>query len=123
MDWNNESRYAEYSTFSVSGESDGYRLHISGYSGTAGDCITGWPSNNRQRFSTVDRDLDAWTNNHCSQHHGQAGWWFWSCGHAILNGRYLGNCGNSCTNGQGVLWAKWRGWNYSLKSVSMKIRP
>ncbi|XP_035689136.1 angiopoietin-related protein 1-like [Branchiostoma floridae] len=69
VDWNNESRYAEYSTFRVSGESDGYRLHISGYSGTAGDSMT---YNNGHRFSTVDRDNDDWSG-HCSQRWGQAG--------------------------------------------------
>eukprot|EP00058_Branchiostoma_floridae_P003920 XP_002589408.1 hypothetical protein BRAFLDRAFT_77852 [Branchiostoma floridae] len=126
VDWNNESVYAEYSTFRVSGESDGYRLHISGYSGTAGDSITFY--DNGYMFSTVDRDNDGWAG-HCSQQHGQGGWWFGSgCGHSFLNGRYLGNCGNSCpalqgANAQGLMWVLWRGGRYSLKYVSMKIRP
>ncbi|XP_035663855.1 techylectin-5A-like [Branchiostoma floridae] len=104
---------------SVSDESDGYRLHISGYSGSAGDAMA---DSNGQRFSTVDRDNDGWYR-HCSQRYGQAGWWFWFCGHSLLNGRYLGNCGNSCAHVQGVMWNHWRGWHYSLKSVSMKIKP
>eukprot|EP00058_Branchiostoma_floridae_P001332 XP_002586820.1 hypothetical protein BRAFLDRAFT_62198 [Branchiostoma floridae] len=119
VDWNNESRYAEYSTFRVSGESDGYLLQISGYSGTAGDAMA---YSNGQRFSTVDRDNDDWSG-HCSQLYGQGGWWFENCGASYLNGRYLGNCGSSCSGGQGVLWYRWKGWSYSLKSVSMKIRP
>eukprot|EP00058_Branchiostoma_floridae_P003923 XP_002589411.1 hypothetical protein BRAFLDRAFT_77854 [Branchiostoma floridae] len=123
LDWNNESAFAEYSTFRVSGESDGYRLYFSGYSGTAGDSMTLGHSLNRQRFSTVDRDNDAWSSTHCSQQLGQGGWWFAACGNSVLNGRYLGNCGYSCPYRQGVLWAHWRGWRYSLKSVSMKIRP
>ncbi|XP_078573045.1 fibrinogen-like protein 1 [Branchiostoma floridae x Branchiostoma japonicum] len=123
VDWNNESRYAEYSTFRVSGESDGYRLHISGYSGTAGDSMTGDYSNNGRRFSTVDRDNDGSSSTHCSQRWGQGGWWFWSCGVSLLNGHYLGNCGSSCAHGQGVVWYYRRGNGYSLKSVSMKIRP
>eukprot|EP00058_Branchiostoma_floridae_P003918 XP_002589406.1 hypothetical protein BRAFLDRAFT_77850 [Branchiostoma floridae] len=125
-DWNNESAYAEYSTFRVSGESDGYRLHISGYSGTAGDSLIDYlHSSNGERFSTVDTDNDIssyWGR--CSQRFGQGGWWFGSdCGYSWLNGRYLGNCGSSCSSMQGVVWYFWRGWSYSLKSVSMKIRP
>ncbi|XP_035663840.1 neurotrypsin-like [Branchiostoma floridae] len=104
----------------VSGESDGYRLHISGYSGTAGDSMA---HNNGQRFSTVDRDNDALSSVHCSQRHGQGGWWFGHCSNSFLNGRYLGNCGSSCPSWQGVEWYHWRGPYYSLKSVSMKIRP
>eukprot|EP00058_Branchiostoma_floridae_P003917 XP_002589405.1 hypothetical protein BRAFLDRAFT_77847 [Branchiostoma floridae] len=111
----------EYSTFRVSGESDGYRLHISGYSGTAGDAMADRHYNNGQRFSTVDRDNDDWYS-HCSQQFGQGGWWYRDCGASFLNGRYLGNCGNSCADRQGVVWYHWRG-SYSLKSVSMKIRP
>ncbi|XP_035664259.1 angiopoietin-related protein 2-like isoform X2 [Branchiostoma floridae] len=122
MDWGGNSSYTEYSFFRVSNESDQYRLHISGYSGTAGDSM-GY--NNGQRFSTRDRDNDASSSQHCSQKYGQAGWWFGDdeCSWSYLNGRYLGNCGNSCTYQQGVLWVDWRGWSYSLKSVSMKIRP
>ncbi|XP_078614854.1 microfibril-associated glycoprotein 4-like isoform X1 [Branchiostoma floridae x Branchiostoma japonicum] len=121
QDWEGNQTFAEYSTFRVSGESDGYRLHISGYSGTAGDSMTGRPSNNGQRFSTVDRDNDA-SSGSCSQRYGQGGWWFNKCGYSYLNGRYLGNCENSCPAVQGVLWHHWRGGSYSLKSVSMKIR-
>ncbi|XP_078583008.1 uncharacterized protein LOC144865859 [Branchiostoma floridae x Branchiostoma japonicum] len=124
LDWNNEARYAEYSTFRVSGESDGYRLHISargsGYSGTAGD---GMAHHNGRKFSTVDRDNDISSSGSCSQRYGQGGWWFRSCSAYYLNGRYLGNCGDSCPQLQGVVWSHWRGGRYSLKSVSMKIRP
>ncbi|XP_035670251.1 deleted in malignant brain tumors 1 protein-like [Branchiostoma floridae] len=87
----------------VSGEADGYRLHLSGYSGNAGDSMTGWDSNNGQRFSTVDRDNDAYNRGHCGhrgQLWGQGGWWFESCSYSYLNGRYLGNCGSSCPSVQ-----------------------
>ncbi|XP_019647205.1 PREDICTED: fibrinogen-like protein 1 [Branchiostoma belcheri] len=123
MDWDRETRYAEYNTFRVAGESDRYRLTISGYSGDAGDSMTNYYPNNGQMFSTVDRDNDAWEHGQCSQLNGQAGWWFENCSHSFLNGRYLGNCGNSCEAFEGVAWKTWKGKNYSLKSVSMKIRP
>ncbi|CAH1239335.1 ANGPT2 [Branchiostoma lanceolatum] len=125
-DWEGNQKFAEYSTFRVSGESDQYRLDIGGYSGSAGDCMThGLNSNNGQKFSTVDRDNDNVRGVHCSQEYGgQGGWWFGSCGYSVLNGRYLGNCQGSCSDSQGVMWFDWRGFRYSLmKSVSMKIRP
>ncbi|CAH1250122.1 ANGPTL1 [Branchiostoma lanceolatum] len=118
--WNGEKHFTEYSTFRVSGESDGYRLHLSGFPSGADSM----DYSNGQRFSTVDRDNDDQSRGYpCAKLFGQGGWWFGSCGHAYLNGRYLGNCGNSCPYGQGVMWARWRGQYYSLKSVSIKIRP
>ncbi|XP_066264951.1 uncharacterized protein [Branchiostoma lanceolatum] len=120
MDWDGDSRFAEYSSFRVSGESYQYRLYVTGYTGTAGDATA---HNNGRRFSTMDRDNDAWSSGHCSQQRGQAGWWFGYCSNSLLNGRYLGNCGNSCPSVQGVVWTQWRGNRYSLKSVSMKIKP
>ncbi|XP_078617590.1 uncharacterized protein LOC144885544 [Branchiostoma floridae x Branchiostoma japonicum] len=115
MDWEEQTAYAEYSFFRVSGESDQYRLYIFGYSGTAGDSMH---YNDGQRFSTVDRDNDR-SITHCSQALGQGGWWFWDCSYSSLNGRYLCNCARG---GQGVVWHHSRGWQY-YKSVSMKIRP
>ncbi|XP_078663340.1 angiopoietin-2-like [Branchiostoma floridae x Branchiostoma belcheri] len=120
LDWEGETAYATYDIFRVSGESDQYRLRISGYSGTAGDAMA---HNDGQMFSTVDRDNDTWSSLHCSQRYGQGGWWFGGCSASFLNGRYLRNCGNSCPAWQGVVWWRWRGRHYSLKSVSMKIRP
>ncbi|XP_066289704.1 fibrinogen-like protein 1 [Branchiostoma lanceolatum] len=125
MGWDNQTRFAEYSTFRVSDELDQYKLYISGYAGNAGDSLFYLQvgSNIGHRFSTVDRDNDYTDYNHCSQLHGQAGWWYRGCTAAVLNGHYLGNCGTSCPRYQGVVWNHWRGPNYSLKSVSMKIRP
>ncbi|XP_019644834.1 PREDICTED: angiopoietin-related protein 7-like [Branchiostoma belcheri] len=119
MDWGGETAYAAYDTFRLAGESDQYRLTVSGYSGDAGDDMN---YNNRMMFSTVDRDND-YASWNCAQSRGQAGWWFHKCSLAHPNGRYLGNCGNSCPSAQGVTWGNWRGQQYSLKSVSMKIRP
>ncbi|XP_078702580.1 fibrinogen-like protein 1 [Branchiostoma floridae x Branchiostoma belcheri] len=119
-DWEGETRHATYSTFWLSGKWDHYRLRISGYSGNAGDSMA---RNNGKRFSTVDRDNDADLGGSCSQVRAQAGWWFGECGYSFLNGRYLGNCGRVCPSVQGLMWYTWRGWSYSLKFVSMKIRP
>ena len=35
-DWNNETRYATYNAFDITGPESNYKLKIAGYSGTAG---------------------------------------------------------------------------------------
>ncbi|KAI8489060.1 hypothetical protein Bbelb_332840 [Branchiostoma belcheri] len=119
-DWDGWILYAEYTSFWLSGESDQYRIHMSGYWGTDRDAMK---LNNEQMFSTVDRDNDEDREYDCSRERGQGGWWFASCGYTYLNGRYLGNCGDSCPWLQGIIWGSWKGYFYSLKSGSMKIRP
>ncbi|XP_019646432.1 PREDICTED: fibroleukin-like [Branchiostoma belcheri] len=119
-DWDGWILYAEYTSFWLSGESDQYRIHMSGYWGTDRNAMK---LNNEQMFSTVDRDNDEDREYDCSQERGQGGWWFASCGYTYLNGRYLGNCGDSCPWLQGIIWGSWKGYFYSLKSGSMKIRP
>ncbi|KAI8510370.1 hypothetical protein Bbelb_112860 [Branchiostoma belcheri] len=114
--WGGEKRFAEYNTFRVGNAEHNYRLEVSGYQGNAGDSMT---INNGMSFSTIDKDNDVLRGS-CSQHRGKGGWWFRACGSALLNGRYLGNCGSSCLHSQGVLWGL---MTQSLKSVSMKIRP
>ena len=37
-DWNDVTKFATYTTFRISNESDNYRLTIGGYSGDAGKC-------------------------------------------------------------------------------------
>ncbi|XP_019614334.1 PREDICTED: fibrinogen-like protein 1 [Branchiostoma belcheri] len=122
MDWDRNKRYAAYNTFRVAGESDQYRLTISGYSGTAGDSMTHHYSNNGMKFSTVDRDNDIDSSRNCSWLR-KGGWWFRYCGWSNLNGRYMQNCMWGCPYWEGVVWHTFKGDHYSLKSVSMKIRP
>ena len=54
----------------------GYRLHIDGFSGNAGDSmmITGSHNHNGMKFSTRDRDNDGVSAN-CAQLY-KGGWWF-----------------------------------------------
>ncbi|KAI8499064.1 Fibrinogen- domains (FReDs) [Branchiostoma belcheri] len=118
MDWENQTRYADYNTFRVSGESDQYRLTVSGYSGTTGDSMS---VNNGMKFSTVDIDNDKWGYGECSQVNGQGGWWFNNCSHSFLNGRYLGNCRKSCEAWEGVVWKTWKGKHYSLIDLSQQV--
>nr|KAG5693354.1 hypothetical protein BaRGS_017647 [Batillaria attramentaria] len=83
-DFDGNTTYAEYRNFSISGPDDFYRLHISGYSGTAGDSLA---YHNNRAFTTYDRDRDSYSDGSCAvQHHGA--WWYKKCYHSNLNGRY-----------------------------------
>ena len=55
----------------VEAEDQGYRLHIGGYSGTAGDSMA---NHNGMKFSTQDRDNDKYSKN-CAQSY-KGAWWF-----------------------------------------------
>lgn len=51
----------------------------------------------------------------------QGGWWWKSCGRG-LNGLYLHDP-QDLTARQGIVWFRWRGWDYTLKKATMMIRP
>ena len=55
-------------TSRVEGEDKGYKLYISGYTGTAGDSMAGGKrTNNGMKFSTRDRDNDKHKKVHCAE--------------------------------------------------------
>ncbi|TMW44101.1 hypothetical protein DOY81_010819 [Sarcophaga bullata] len=74
---------ADYTQFYISSRSDGYRLHISGYSGNASDALD---YQQDMQFSAIDVDRDI-SQTHCAANY-EGGWWFSHCQHANLNGRY-----------------------------------
>jgi len=55
MDWQKVNREANYEYFMVEDELQGYRLHVDGYSGDAGD---GMAKHHQHKFSTIDVDND-----------------------------------------------------------------
>ena len=118
-DWSNVTKYAEYGTFRIAGESHEYSLSIWGYSGTAGDDMD---YNDGMEFTTYDRDNDKLSSGNCadSQHY-ESGWWFNSCLYANLNAHYYTS---SVPGGswKGIIWNKWHGHQYSLKGTKMMIR-
>ena len=115
-DWNGVRVYAKYGKFNIGDEQALYRLEVGSYSGTAGDSITGSHNHNNMAFSTKDRDNDRYGGN-CAV--GTGAWWFNSCQHSNLNGKYQGNQYNG---GQGVRWYNFTR-NFSLKFAEMKLRP
>jgi hypothetical protein len=88
---------------------------VSGYSGTAGDCLA---YHNGMMFSTYDRDHDKWWDNCAKHRHGA--WWYNECQFSNLNGRYYNNPGKDVLSGN--IWYYWKNNFYNLKKVEMKFR-
>ena len=74
---------------------------------------------NNQPFTTKDRDNDGSTTINCAVYFTGA-WWYNSCYHSNLNGKYFKG---GQINDTGVVWRNWKEEFYSLKTVQMKIRP
>uniref|UniRef100_A0A8B9KPQ2 Fibrinogen C-terminal domain-containing protein n=1 Tax=Astyanax mexicanus TaxID=7994 RepID=A0A8B9KPQ2_ASTMX len=110
-DWNGKHKHALYQNFRIEDEENQYRLHISGFSGTVEDSFSWY--HDKQSFSTPD------TGNICAEiSHG--GWWYHQCFFTNLNGIYYKNL----LGPDGIVWYTWKDSDYySLKKVSMMIRP
>ena len=114
-DFDGNTRYAQYTTFSVGDNTTEYTLTVGEYSGTAGDSLA-W--HNGMKLTTRDNDNDI-TSGNCAQYwHG--GWWFSGCFYSHLNGPYHHNPVISSQNG--IIWRHWKGTFYSLKFSEMKTR-
>lgn len=123
-DFEGESAYALYDNFYLDNEARGYRLHVSGYSGTAGDSMTNedQPDNftaDGMMFTTHDLDHDTSHEINCAKYWKIGGWWFNRCSWANLNGPYK-EPGEG--DGIGINWHMWRNKEY-LRSASIMIRP
>lgn len=119
-DFDGNKRYAQYSHFKIYSEGEYYKLEIDGYEGNAGDSLNDpWYGSNNSPFSTYNRDNDRSSLNCASMLKG--GWWWKSCGRG-LNGLYLHDP-QDLTARQGIVWFRWRGWDYTLKRASMMIKP
>ncbi|XP_063079966.1 fibroleukin [Engraulis encrasicolus] len=119
-DWNGKHKHAYYDTFKTEDEDHQYRLHVTGFSGTIEDSFAWY--HNKQSFATPD------TGNICAEiSHG--GWWYNQCFFANLNGVYYKGGRYSAKSKNllgpdGIVWYTWKDTDYySLKKVSMMIRP
>ncbi|XP_066896467.1 ficolin-1 isoform X6 [Kogia breviceps] len=116
VDFEGNHRFAKYQSFRMAGEAEKYKLVLGDFvEGSAGDSLS--PQND-QFFSTKDQDNDQSSSNCAVQY--QGAWWYKSCHSSNLNGRYLGGPHTSYANG--VTWRSWRGYNYSYKASTMKVR-
>ena len=122
-DFENNTAYAQYSTFSIGDCLTKYKLNVGGYSGTAGDGLISDsnPAHNHSgmKFSTKDNDNDKWSGSCLTYYKGA--WWFNSCLQSNLNAPYHPN-GGPVSAFTGVVWYDWKGSSYSLKFTEMKVR-
>ncbi|XP_042337484.1 microfibril-associated glycoprotein 4-like [Plectropomus leopardus] len=117
-DFDGNKMSARYSSFSIDSESEGYRLHVSGFIyGGAGDALS---YHNGQKFSTFDKDQDQNFKN-CAKIYLGA-FWYNACHRTNPNGLYGWGLRNT-PHAAGISWFPWKGYDYSLKTISMKIRP
>ncbi|KAF1377093.1 hypothetical protein PFLUV_G00218350 [Perca fluviatilis] len=117
-DFGGNKVFARYSSFSIEPESYGYTLHVSGFTdGGAGDSLS---VHNGMKFSTFDRDQDS-SGGNCARTFLGA-FWYNDCYYTNPNGVYRWGA-DSTLYAVGVSWYPWKDVNYSLKSISMKIRP
>ncbi|XP_028267513.1 angiopoietin-related protein 6 isoform X3 [Parambassis ranga] len=117
-DWQGRQVFAEYDSFYLEPETDWYRLHLGQYHGNAGDSLS-W--HNNKAFTTLDRDKDSYTGN-CA-HYQKGGWWYNMCAHSNLNGVWYRGGHYRSRYQDGAYWAEFHGGSYSLKRISMMIKP
>lgn len=116
-DWDGEHAVAEYASFRVADESDQFRLSVAEYSGNATDALA----------AHSDKPFSTWDANHdtapaccpCAPAY-SAGWWFYSCFEANLNGEFHTHPEEN-EYYRGIIWEGWRG-DYSLRAASMMVR-
>ncbi|VDI29388.1 Hypothetical predicted protein [Mytilus galloprovincialis] len=89
-DFDGNSRYVEYSEFSIGDSATNYILNVDGYDGNTGNSLSspGHQNHNGMKFSTIDRDNEKSKGNCATAFKGA--WWYNSCYLANLNGEYLG---------------------------------
>ncbi|XP_056388036.1 tenascin-N-like [Hyla sarda] len=108
-----ESAYAVYNTFKVASSRDRYKLTADNYSGTAGDALK---YHNGLKFTTWDKDNDLALTNCALSHRGA--FWYRNCHLANPMGQYGDN-----NHSQGVNWEPWKGHEFSIPFIEMKMRP
>ncbi|XP_029474656.1 tenascin-N [Rhinatrema bivittatum] len=109
----NDSAYAVYDFFRVASGRDKYKMMVGNYKGTAGDALT---YHSGYRFTTWDKDNDVALSNCAVTHKGA--FWYKNCHLANPNGQYGVN-----THSEGVNWEPWKGHEFSIPFIEMKIRP
>ncbi|XP_035643968.1 tenascin-R isoform X3 [Oncorhynchus keta] len=108
-----ESVYASYDKFAIGDVRNLYKLRIGEYNGTAGDSLS---YHQGRPFSTKDRDNDIAVTNCALSYKGA--WWYKNCHRANLNGKY-----GESRHSQGINWYHWKGHEFSVPFVEMKMRP
>ncbi|XP_071153205.1 angiopoietin-related protein 6-like [Mytilus edulis] len=115
--WDGVWKHAYYIGFCIGHKNDNYRLHLSEYSGSAGDSLLSFGQAGQQ-FSTQDVDNDPWGPRFNPTYH-KGGFWFKNCCRADLNGFYY-STGVEATDS--CHWRTFTGLRESLKTIYMMFR-
>ncbi|XP_005099875.1 angiopoietin-related protein 7 isoform X2 [Aplysia californica] len=115
MKFKGKDYFATYDSFSLSGETENYKIQISRFSGNVDNVMA---FHNGRMFSTKDRDNDGHSKICASEKHGA--WWYSSsaCHRVNLNGAW-----GSTEYDKGLNWGDVTGWKDSVTFSEMKIRP
>ncbi|XP_039257602.2 fibrinogen C domain-containing protein 1-like [Styela clava] len=122
-DWDGNKAYAKYGAFSIGDSSTNYRLSVGQYSGTAGNSLEastqGHSLHQGRSFTTKDADHDIGSDRNCAVAY-KGAFWYGNCHAANLNGLYIE--GGKAQYAISVVWNTWKGYEYSMKFVEMKMR-
>nr|XP_056699992.1 angiopoietin-related protein 4 [Euleptes europaea] len=120
QDWEGNSQLVQF-LFRLGGEDTAYMLSLLGpVLGELENAMGDFP---QLPFSTRDQDHDLKGDANCAKHL-SGGWWFSTCGHVNLNGKYFRSIPRQRhERKQGIFWKTWKGRYYPLKSTTMKIQP
>ncbi|XP_050513137.1 angiopoietin-related protein 7-like [Diabrotica virgifera virgifera] len=120
-DTDKNNYYAQYTSFSIGNEKDGYVLdNIGQYSGNAGDSLLQYHLNSK--FSTLDVDLDG-NDKKCAQL-SEGAWWYKAtddCHWSNLNGKFMTLELPDAYLDHGLNWDSKSRANFA--GSRMKIRP
>ncbi|XP_048051104.1 microfibril-associated glycoprotein 4-like [Megalobrama amblycephala] len=119
-DFEGRKVFAQYSSFSVAPETEGYKLHVSGFTdGGAGRTLSYFHT--FQKFTTFDKDYNYYGST-CPKLQLGGFWYTVGCHHTNPNGVYLWGEDNT-RHAIGVVWKTWKiNSSVSLKFFVMKIK-
>ena len=122
-DWEDTERHAIYSYFRVGSEFDKYQFIFDEYLASKSNVGDSLYYHNGMYFSTKDRANDK-QSGHCADYYSGA-FWYNSCFRAGLTNYYgSGPTGDYGKRPDDVMnWESWHGYEYSLKTAKMMIRP
>ena len=123
-DWDDSKRHAVYSFFRVGSEFDKYQLIFDEYFANESNVNDSLSYHNGMFFSTKDRDNDEYHVN-CAADLYSGAFWSKSCQTAGLTNYYGASPnGDNGKRADDVMnWRSWHGYEYSLKTAKMMIRP
>ena len=112
---------AKYDLFKIGSSTTDYQLDLGSYIWAGSDAGDSLSIHSKQKFTTLDNDNDQSAAENCAvTYHGA--WWYKNCHESNLNGRYY-NVNDPIGFADGIVWYGITGYQHSLKSVTMAIRP